>query len=165
MLAFIGQAFITTLAVILAACWLVFGVVVLREGRLIAGAMLLSAGAAMAFFGLVLCGGIKLRPSTRRVWRGLPPPLAVVLWLRSLLLVLFLGPIWFCGVVAMLDGGQFLGAVLAFAVSWCCFFAGIGRVLPRRLERILPGLGVGIALFLLLATGVLFLPQLLLGTS
>jgi len=88
-------------------------------------------------------------------------PLVVILWFRSLLLVLFLGPIYFCGVVAMLDRGQFLGAVLAFVTSWCCFWGGIGRLLPRRAERLLPGLGVGIALFLLLATGVLFLPQLL----
>ena len=92
-------------------------------------------------------------------------PLVVILWFRSLLLVLFLGPIFFCGVIAMLDDGDLLGACLAFATSWCCFWGGIGRLLPRRMERLLPGLGVGIALFLLLATGVLFLPQLLLGTS
>ena len=68
-------------------------------------------------------------------------PLVVILWFRSLLLVLFLGPIWFCGVVAMLDRGRPGWAVLAFATSWCCFFAGIGRWLPQRAERLLIGLG------------------------
>ena len=92
-------------------------------------------------------------------------PLVVILWFRSLLLVLFLGPIYFCGVVAMLDRGQFLGAVLAFVTSWCCFWGGIGRLLPRRMERILRGLGVGIAVFLLLAAGLFSLPRLLRGAS
>ena len=70
MLAFLGQAFLTVLAVVFAACWFVFGVLVLREGRLMAGALLLSAGAAMVFFGLLVCGGIKVRPSTRWLWAG-----------------------------------------------------------------------------------------------
>jgi hypothetical protein len=70
MLAFLGQAFLTILAVILAACWLVFGVSAWGEGRLLDGSMLLSAGAAMAFFGLMVCGGIKMRPSTRWLWAG-----------------------------------------------------------------------------------------------
>jgi hypothetical protein len=57
-------------------------------------------------------------------------PLAVMLWVRSLLCVLVLGPLWFCGVVAMLDRGQ-------------------------------PGLSGWIALMLRVATGLLFLPNLL----
>lgn len=92
-------------------------------------------------------------------------PLTVILWFRSLLLVLFLGPLWFCGVVAMLDDSRWGWAVVAFVSSWCCFWGGIGSLLPRRMERILPGLGVEIALFLLLATGVLFVPQLLVRMS
>jgi hypothetical protein len=38
-------------------------------------------------------------------------------WLREILLIFYLEPIWFCGVVAMLDRGQFIGAVLAFVTS------------------------------------------------
>ena len=87
--------------------------------------------------------------------------LTAIRWFRSLLAILFLGPAWFCGVVAMLDRGQPIGAVLAFGVTWCCFWGGIGRLLPRRAERLLPGLGAGIAVLLLLVTGVLFLPRLL----
>jgi len=70
MLAFLGQAFITVLAVIFGAFWLVSGAIALRDGRLFAAAMLLSAGAAMAFLGLVFCGGIRTRPSTRWIWAG-----------------------------------------------------------------------------------------------
>ena len=70
MLAFLGQAFVTVLAVIFAACWFVFGVFAWREGRLFDAAMLLSAGTAVAFFGLLTCGGVKVRPSTRWVWAG-----------------------------------------------------------------------------------------------
>jgi len=70
MLALLGQAFLTLIVLAFAPFWLVNGVVALREGRLFAGAMLLSAGGAMAFFGLLACGGIKVRPSTRWVWAG-----------------------------------------------------------------------------------------------
>lgn len=70
MLAFLGQAFLTVLSVIFGAFWLVYGALALRDGRLFAAAMLLSAGVAMAFFGLVLCGGIKMRPGTRWIWAG-----------------------------------------------------------------------------------------------
>ena len=70
MLAFLGQAFLTLIVLAFAPFWFVNAVVALREGRLFAGAMLLSAGAAMAFLGLLACGGIKVSPSTRWVWAG-----------------------------------------------------------------------------------------------
>jgi hypothetical protein len=70
MLAFLDQAFLTLIVLVFAPFCLVYGVVSLREGRLFAGAMLLSAGATMAFFGLLACGGIKVRPSTRWLWAG-----------------------------------------------------------------------------------------------
>jgi hypothetical protein len=80
---------------------------------------------------------------------------------RGLVAAGFLGPMSFCGVVATLDRGQPLVAVVCGIGSWGGFFGGIGLLFPRWFERHYLGAGNAIAALIVLATAVLFLPELL----